>query len=44
MTLLELIELGVGAGEFAGEPMVEVAQPGDAGLTRIGLLAGCPGG
>ncbi|WP_406088928.1 hypothetical protein [Streptomyces sp. NBC_01013] len=44
MTSLELRELGVGAGEFAGEPLVEITQPGDAGLARVWLPAPRPGG
>ncbi|MER7540108.1 hypothetical protein ABTX77_35815 [Streptomyces sp. NPDC097704] len=44
MTLLELLELDMRTGEFAGEPLVEVPQSSDAGLAGIGLMAGCPGG
>lgn len=44
VTLLELRELGVVAGEFAGEPLVEIPKPGNAGLARVGLLARGPGG
>ncbi|MBT2393399.1 hypothetical protein J7E87_29275 [Streptomyces sp. ISL-1] len=44
VTLLELGEFRVGAGEFAGDPLVEITQPDDAGLARVGLLASCPGG
>ncbi|MFD7691519.1 hypothetical protein [Streptomyces sp. NPDC059781] len=37
VTLLEVVELRVSAGEFSGEPLVEITQPGDAGLALIGL-------
>ncbi|MFD8342353.1 hypothetical protein ACFV2C_08695 [[Kitasatospora] papulosa] len=44
MALLELGELGVGSGEFADEPLFEITQPCDAGLTWVGLLASSPCG
>lgn len=44
MTLLELGEFGVCAGEFAGEPLVARPWPGDPGLARVGLPAGSLGG
>ena len=44
VTLLELGELGVRAGEFTGEPLVAVPQPSDPGFAGIGLMSGGPGG
>ncbi|MEU9212211.1 hypothetical protein AB0D27_30820, partial [Streptomyces sp. NPDC048415] len=41
---LELAELRSGAGELVREPVMEIAQPGDAGLARIGLPARGSGG
>ncbi|MFJ5683451.1 hypothetical protein [Streptomyces sp. NPDC093099] len=40
----ELVELSVGAGEFAPEPLVALPQPGDVRFARIGLPACGPGG
>ena len=43
MPRLEAGELGMCAGEFAGEPLVEVPQPDHARLTRVRLLPSSPG-
>ncbi|MEU9796702.1 hypothetical protein AB0E27_40235 [Streptomyces sparsogenes] len=44
MTLLEPVELGVRAGEFAGESLVDAPQACDPGLAGIELMSGGPGG